>query len=183
VWAYFSPDAVSSSVPTALDSYWKFTMVGFSCFHSPDIHTQKIAATASRKNEVAEGICFSGSSREVVDCMRIAKQNGTSTVYLLVLLRHSRVGPLHARDPALSDRLWVRPFIQSQCKSKEGRIGHAGGPSEARAGFGEKIHADSARALSEIIEEFYNNVRTWLRIAGPGPRSSRPSRRLGGTSS
>jgi RpiR family carbohydrate utilization transcriptional regulator len=72
--------AVSSSVPTAMDFYWKFTMAGFSCFHSPDIYTQTIAATGSRKNDVAVGISFSGGSREVVDCMRIAKQNGSSTV-------------------------------------------------------------------------------------------------------
>jgi DNA-binding MurR/RpiR family transcriptional regulator len=81
--------AISSSLPVALDFYLKFTTAGFNCFHNPDIYTQTVISTQSKKNDVAIGISFSGESKEVVHCLENAKNNGTKTICITTFINSS----------------------------------------------------------------------------------------------
>ncbi len=78
--------AVSSSVPIAFDFYWKLSLAGFDCFHNTDVFIQKMTARNSRRGDLAFGISFSGRTREVVECLKIARENGTRTVCLTTFL-------------------------------------------------------------------------------------------------
>jgi DNA-binding MurR/RpiR family transcriptional regulator len=81
--------AVSSSLPVALDFYWKFTLAGYTCFYNADTYTQRIVSTQCRKGDVAVGISFSGESAEVVDCVRNARGNGARTLCVTTFIRSS----------------------------------------------------------------------------------------------
>lgn len=72
--------SVSSSIPTALDFSWKLSLAGLSCWQNADIYSQRIMAKNCRKTDVIIGVSFSGRSREVVECMKSAKENGAKTV-------------------------------------------------------------------------------------------------------
>lgn len=78
--------SVSSSISTTLDFSWKLSLAGFTCCHNPDIYYQRILAQNSRKNDVALGVSFSGRSREVIDCMKHTKENGTKTICLTTFM-------------------------------------------------------------------------------------------------
>ena len=72
--------SVSSSNPATLDCFWKLSMAGFTCVHSTDLYTQEIIAENARKGDAAVCISFSGRSREVVECMKKARDNGAETI-------------------------------------------------------------------------------------------------------
>lgn len=72
--------SVSSSNPATLDCLWKLSMAGFTCIHSEDVYTQEMIARNSGKKDAALCISFSGRSKEVVDCMRTAYENGAATI-------------------------------------------------------------------------------------------------------
>lgn len=72
--------SVSSSNPATLDCFWKLSMAGFTCVHSSDVYTQEIIAQNARKGDTAVCISFSGRSKEVVACMKKARENGAETV-------------------------------------------------------------------------------------------------------
>ncbi len=72
--------SVSSSNPATLDCLWKLSMAGFTCIHSEDIYTQEMIAHNSGKQDAALCITFSGRSKEVVECMKAAYENGAATI-------------------------------------------------------------------------------------------------------
>ncbi len=78
--------AVSSSVPIAFDFYWKLCLAGFSCFHHTDVYIQKMTARNATATDLALGVSFSGDTPEVVECLRIARENGARTVCLTSFL-------------------------------------------------------------------------------------------------
>jgi len=81
--------AVSSSVPIAFDFYWKLCLAGFTCFHHTDVYIQKMTARNATPADLAIGVSFSGDSREVVECMRAAKENGARTICLTSFINSS----------------------------------------------------------------------------------------------
>ena len=78
--------SVSSSIPTTTDFAWKLSLAGFTCWQNPDVYSQVIMSQNSRKTDLALGVSFSGQSREVVECMRNARQNGVKTVCLTTFM-------------------------------------------------------------------------------------------------
>jgi RpiR family carbohydrate utilization transcriptional regulator len=78
--------AVSSSVPVAFDFYWKLSLAGFHCFHQTDVFVQKMVAANSGAGDLALGISFSGRSREIVECLRLCRENGVPTICLTTFL-------------------------------------------------------------------------------------------------
>jgi RpiR family carbohydrate utilization transcriptional regulator len=81
--------AVSSSVPIAFDFYWKLCLAGFTCFHQTDVYVQKMTARNATPADLAIGVSFSGDTREVVECLRIAQENGARTVCLTSFINSS----------------------------------------------------------------------------------------------
>lgn len=74
--------SIGISYPIAYTARCKFRLIGLPASAESDSHLQVIAATQLRKNDVAFGISCSGSTRETVRCLEIAKAKGAMTVCL-----------------------------------------------------------------------------------------------------
>ncbi|AJY74728.1 MurR/RpiR family transcriptional regulator [Paenibacillus beijingensis] len=98
---------VGSSANTAADGKYRFMRLGFNVELVSDPHIMAMVATLMTPDDVVFGISTSGSTKDLVDAVRIAKQNGASIVCLtshsrspltqqanVVLLTKSRETPL-----------------------------------------------------------------------------------------
>jgi DNA-binding MurR/RpiR family transcriptional regulator len=65
---------------TALDAKFKLLRLGLIADASGDSHLQAMSASTLSKKDVAIGISHSGSSRDTVDALSIAKESGATTV-------------------------------------------------------------------------------------------------------
>lgn len=74
--------SVENSEVTAQDFLAKLLYLGFSCRHFSDPYYQKISAENLTPQDVAVGISYSGSSKDTVDVMRMAKKAGATTIVL-----------------------------------------------------------------------------------------------------
>lgn len=71
---------MATSAAVALDSAHKFLRINIWSVSYSDTHMQAISAALLGKEDVAIGISHSGSSKDVVDALRIARQNGATTI-------------------------------------------------------------------------------------------------------
>ncbi|MBI5966334.1 MAG: MurR/RpiR family transcriptional regulator [Deltaproteobacteria bacterium] len=71
---------MATSAAVALDSAHKFLRINFNAVSYSDSHMQAISAALLKKGDVAIGISHSGSSKEVVEALRIARQGGATTI-------------------------------------------------------------------------------------------------------
>lgn len=71
---------LGNSASIALDTSHKLQRTGCNAFAYSDNHMQVIAASHLTKNDVAIGISHSGSSKDIVDALRIAREAGATTV-------------------------------------------------------------------------------------------------------
>jgi RpiR family carbohydrate utilization transcriptional regulator len=72
--------AIGISYPVAYLAACKFKLIGLPASAASDSHMQVIAATQMRKGDVALAISCSGSTRETVQCLEVARSRGASTV-------------------------------------------------------------------------------------------------------
>jgi len=70
------------SFPVAYTAYCKFQLIGLHASSQFDSHIQLIAATHLKVGDVAFGISCSGTTRETVQCLEVAKRNGVTTICL-----------------------------------------------------------------------------------------------------
>jgi RpiR family transcriptional regulator, carbohydrate utilization regulator len=70
------------SYPVAYTAYCKFLLIGISVAAQFDTHIQLINATQLRGGDLAFGISLSGATRETIECIRVAKARGATTVCL-----------------------------------------------------------------------------------------------------
>ena len=68
----------SSSI--AMDASHKFMRAGLNAIAYTDNHMQVIAASHLRKNDVAIGISHSGSSKDIVEALKVAKEHNATTI-------------------------------------------------------------------------------------------------------
>ena len=73
---------LGNSASVAVDMSHKFLRAGCSAVAYTDNHMQAIAASHLTPRDVAIGISHSGSSRDIVDALRIAKERGATTICL-----------------------------------------------------------------------------------------------------
>lgn len=71
---------VGNSAAIALDFSHKMSRAGINCISYSDSHLQTITATGLKEGDVAIGISHSGSSRDVVEALQLAKKNGAKTI-------------------------------------------------------------------------------------------------------
>nr|WP_246860877.1 MurR/RpiR family transcriptional regulator [Bacillus sp. REN3] len=64
----------------ALDAYHKFLRTGIHCHAHSDGHQQIISAALLGPGQAAVGISHSGSNKDVIESLRIAKANGAATI-------------------------------------------------------------------------------------------------------
>ncbi|MBQ4629663.1 MAG: MurR/RpiR family transcriptional regulator [Clostridia bacterium] len=71
---------LGNSASIALDAAHKFIRAGLNANAYSDNHMQVIAASHLDNNDVAIAISHSGSSKDIVDALKIAKEHGASTI-------------------------------------------------------------------------------------------------------
>ncbi len=71
---------VGSSGVTALDAKYKFLRIGLPVDAYYDTHMQAMAAATLGKEDVAVGISVSGSTKDTVDSLRIARESGATVI-------------------------------------------------------------------------------------------------------
>lgn len=94
---------------TAIDAQSKFLRIGLLAFAFADSHLQIMSTAHVRSSDVCIGFSHSGSTKDTVDTMRLAKQNGAFTIAVtdivkspitevsdLVLLTSSTEDPLQS---------------------------------------------------------------------------------------
>jgi DNA-binding MurR/RpiR family transcriptional regulator len=70
------------SYPVAYTACCKFLLIGFPAATQFDSHIQLITATQLKEGDVAFGISCSGTTRETVHCLEVAKAKGATTICL-----------------------------------------------------------------------------------------------------
>lgn len=71
---------LGNSASVAIDASHKMFRLGLSAHAYTDNHLQAIAAAHTTKRSVVIGISHSGASRDILQAMQIAKQNGATTI-------------------------------------------------------------------------------------------------------
>jgi DNA-binding MurR/RpiR family transcriptional regulator len=71
---------IGSAAPVAVDIYYRMLRIGIKCVVSTDSHMQAVSASLTHPGITVLTISHSGSTRETVDAMRLAKQAGARTI-------------------------------------------------------------------------------------------------------
>ena len=71
---------LGNSASIALDASHKFLRTGLNAYAYTDNHMQMIASSHLDKNDVAIGITHSGSSKDIVEALKTAKNHGATTI-------------------------------------------------------------------------------------------------------
>lgn len=71
---------LGNSASVAMDAAHKFLRAGLNAISYSDNHMQVIAASHLTKNDVAIGISHSGSSKDIVEALKLAKEHGAQTI-------------------------------------------------------------------------------------------------------
>lgn len=71
---------LGNSAAIATDASHKFLRAGLNSVSYSDNHMQVISASHLNENDVAIGISHSGSSKDIVEALKIAKDNGATTI-------------------------------------------------------------------------------------------------------
>ena len=79
--------SIGISYPVAYMAACKFQLIGLPASARFDSHMQVIAATQLHKGDVAFGISCSGSTRETVQCLEVARSRGATTICLTNSMR------------------------------------------------------------------------------------------------
>ena len=74
--------SIGLSYPVAYTAYCKFVLLGLPASTEVDAHMQLITATQLKGGDVAFGISCSGTTRETVQCLEVARAKGATTVCL-----------------------------------------------------------------------------------------------------
>jgi len=74
--------SIGLSFPVAYTACCKFQLIGLPASTHMDSHMQIVTATQLKKGNLAFGISISGSTRETVRCLEIARENHATTVCL-----------------------------------------------------------------------------------------------------
>jgi RpiR family carbohydrate utilization transcriptional regulator len=68
------------SAPIAVDAFHKFMRTGVQCIAHTDTHMQVMAAGLLGTQGVAVGISHSGSNKDILEALRVAKEGGAQTI-------------------------------------------------------------------------------------------------------
>jgi DNA-binding MurR/RpiR family transcriptional regulator len=71
------------SAPVAMDAYHKFFRLGIPCGWQDDPHMQAMAAALMTPRCVVVAVSHSGSTKDIVETLEIAKQAGASTIAIV----------------------------------------------------------------------------------------------------
>ncbi|MCL6455112.1 MAG: MurR/RpiR family transcriptional regulator [Alicyclobacillus sp.] len=89
---------VGSSGITAFDAQYRFMRLGFDSHAASDAHVIAMNAALATREDVVCGISTSGSTKDLVDAVRIAKEGGA---FIICLTNHARSPITHYADAVL----------------------------------------------------------------------------------
>jgi len=89
---------LGNSAAIALDAQHKFLREGIDCAAFSDNHMQALVASHMTERDVALGISHSGSSRDIVEALQIAREQGARTI---CITNHGKSPILKVSDVAL----------------------------------------------------------------------------------
>jgi len=110
---------VGSSGITAEDAKYRFMRLGFHVEAASDSHIIAMNAALARPGDVIVGISVSGSTKDLVDTVRMAKQNG---VKIICLTNHARSPITHHADVVLLGSSREHPLRGGAFSSKLAQI-------------------------------------------------------------
>ncbi len=106
---------VGSSAYTAEDAKYRFMRLGFNTECITDSHVMAMAATLMRPNDVLFAVSTSGSTKDVVDTVRSAKENGA---FFVCLTSHAKSPITQYADAVLLSYTKENPLEGGAFKSK-----------------------------------------------------------------
>ncbi|MGE5553576.1 MAG: MurR/RpiR family transcriptional regulator [Betaproteobacteria bacterium] len=126
---------VGSSGVTALDAKYKFLRIGLMADSFPDTHLQAMAASSLDRQDAAVGLSVSGSTKDTVESLKLARQAGARTISItsyarspitrysdVVLLMATRESPLQGGGySAKIAQLHVLDLLATTVAEKLGR--------------------------------------------------------------
>ncbi|MGX4586451.1 MurR/RpiR family transcriptional regulator [Paenibacillus chitinolyticus] len=110
---------VGSSGITAQDAKYRFMRLGFNVDAGSDGHIIAMNASLVEKGDVVVGISSSGSTKDLVDAVRLAKQKGA---YILCLTNHARSPIANQSDVVLLATAKETPLQGGAFSSKLAQI-------------------------------------------------------------
>ena len=110
---------VGSSAMTAMDAQYRFMRLGFVGEAVTDPHVMVMNATLMSSNDVVFGISTSGSTKDLVDTVRLAKENN---VYFICLTSHAKSPITKYADSILLIRSRETPLQGGAFSSKMAQI-------------------------------------------------------------
>lgn len=110
---------VGASGLTAADAKLRFMRIGIACDYMPDPHIQVMDAALLSPADVAFGITYSGSTKDMLEIMKTAKATGASTI---VLTSHNRSPIIDFADIALFTSAKETPLLGGAFVTKIAQI-------------------------------------------------------------
>lgn len=110
---------VGSSAMTAMDAQYRFMRLGFVGEAVTDPHVMAMNATLMSAEDVVFGISTSGSTKDLVDAVRLAKENN---VHFICLTSHAKSPITKFADSILLIRSRETPLQGGAFSSKMGQI-------------------------------------------------------------
>ncbi|MCL6632150.1 MAG: MurR/RpiR family transcriptional regulator [Alicyclobacillus herbarius] len=110
---------VGSSGITAADAKYRFMRLGFHADCASDAHVIAMNASLTTPDDVVVGITTSGSTKDLVDAVKIAKQNGA---YVICITHHARSPVTQYADAILLGAAKETPLQGGAFSSKLAQI-------------------------------------------------------------
>lgn len=80
---------IGSSSICCIDLSYKLLRIQMQAIHHTDLHLQMTTMTYISKDDVVIGISYSGETKEVINAMEFAKQNGATTISITQLSKNT----------------------------------------------------------------------------------------------
>lgn len=144
---------VGSSGLTALDAKYRFMRLGYECAAENDAHIIAMNAALSQKGDVVVGVSTSGSTKDLVDAMEIAKGRGAR---ILCLTSHARSPITQFADVVLLTASKESPLQGGSFSSKMSQI-HALDVLSTAVALGQKERTYDAleKTAKAVLDKLY----------------------------
>ena len=144
---------VGSSGLTAQEAKYRFVRMGFDAEAASDAHFLAMFASLTREGDVVVGISNSGSTREIVDAVRLAKQNGAGVI---CISNHARSPMTQYADAVLVGFARRYPFADAAFTSVLTQI-HILDVLSTAVAFRNKDRAEQAmrKTMDSLADKYY----------------------------
>ncbi|GAA3404469.1 MurR/RpiR family transcriptional regulator [Paenibacillus hodogayensis] len=144
---------VGSSGITALDGKYRFMRLGYECSAENDAHIIAMNAALLKKGDVVVGVSTSGSTKDLVDALEIAKRRGAR---ILCLTSHARSPITQFADVVLLTASKESPLQGGSFSSKMSQI-HALDVLSTAVALGQKERTYEALEMTAkaVLDKLY----------------------------